>query len=76
MNEPMTDAERAECMEWIRNAERQIREDDSRFRRDKERFECTDRAIKAAISLYVAMLEGQMRAVWWGLEEVGRRRDE
>jgi len=74
--ECMTDAEHAECLELIQNAERQAREDDARFQRDKARFECTERAINAAIGLYTSMIAGQMRAIWWGLEEVDRRRDD
>jgi hypothetical protein len=72
----MTDAEHAECLEWIRNAERQLRESEARTQRDKARFECTERAISSAMGLYIAMLEGQLRAIWWGLEEVERRRSE
>ncbi len=71
MSERVTDAE---VQEWIRNAERQIREDDARFKRDKARFECTERAINAAIGLYCDMVAAQMYAIMWGIGEIERRR--
>lgn len=67
----MTDAK---IQEWIRNAERQMREDDARFQRLKARHEANERALNAAVGVYIAMIAGQMQAIMWGLGEIEQRR--
>lgn len=71
MTEPMTDAE---VQEWIRNAERQMREDNVRFRRIQARCEANERVVNAAVGLGIGTLMGQMQAFMWGIGEVERRR--
>ena len=74
MSERLTAAERVENEMVILDLERQNRAFALRVRRDAAHFKAHEQALQAAMSVYIGMLEGQMRAIMWSIDQVAARR--